>query len=334
MTECRIGAQRSQEGLLVGVFGVGASEQSRDASKHSFPVVRVEALERRESHERHHPGERSKGLGCETVPVRLAVVGHVEWVQFARLAKVPVAGEIVHAEETWEEPGGGGAVAAAAISRLTGAATLYTALGDDELGERTRDLLTRHGVEVHSARRPEETRRAFTFVDERAERTIAVLGSKLVPCGEEQELPWRELARFDGVYFASGDRAALEAARRARVVVATSGELETLRAASIHLDGLVGSGRDEGELYRTGDLEPPPRVVVTTAGALGGWAQPGGPYEAVVPLAPVSDSYGCGDAFAAGLTIALAQRREVAQAVAFAALCGAEALAIRGAGTA
>ena len=43
--------------------------------------------------------------------MRVAVVGHVEWVEFARVEAVPKPGEIAHAFETWEEPAGGGAVA-------------------------------------------------------------------------------------------------------------------------------------------------------------------------------------------------------------------------------
>ena len=32
--------------------------------------------------------------------VEVAVVGHVEWVEFARVDHVPAIGEIAHAEET------------------------------------------------------------------------------------------------------------------------------------------------------------------------------------------------------------------------------------------
>ena len=39
--------------------------------------------------------------------VRVGVVGHVEWVQFAVVDRVPAAGEIVHARETFDEPAGG-----------------------------------------------------------------------------------------------------------------------------------------------------------------------------------------------------------------------------------
>jgi hypothetical protein len=44
--------------------------------------------------------------------VKVAVVGHVEWIEFARVERVPAPGEVAHALEGWEEPGGGGAVAA------------------------------------------------------------------------------------------------------------------------------------------------------------------------------------------------------------------------------
>src|SRR5581483_3935545 len=96
------------------------------------------------------------------------------------------------------------------------------------------------------------------------------------------------------------------------------------------LDALVGSGKDEAERYHPGDLEPPPALVVSTAGALGGWTQPGGPYSAVAPPGPVVDAYGAGDCFAAGLTYALAAGLGAGEAVAFAARCGAAALTGRG----
>ena len=52
--------------------------------------------------------------------MRVAVVGHVEWVEFARVERVPSPGEIVHALEAWEGPAGGGAVAAAQLALVGG----------------------------------------------------------------------------------------------------------------------------------------------------------------------------------------------------------------------
>src|SRR5437764_14222831 len=216
--------------------------------------------------------------------MRVAVVGHVEWVEFARVESVPRAGEIVHALETWQEPAGGGAVAAAQLARLAGSCLFFTALGADELGRRSRSELTRLGIDVRAIPDAEPTRRAFTYVDETGERTITVLGQKLRPRGGDSRLPWRELAGLDAVYFVSGDAEALHHARLARTLVATARELATLRDAGVQLDALVGSGEDEGELYRPGELEPPPHVVVSTSRGLCGWVQPGGRYR----LAPLT----------------------------------------------
>jgi ribokinase len=262
--------------------------------------------------------------------MNVAVVGHVEWVEFARVAHVPAPGEIVHALESWEEAAGGGAVAAVQLAKLAGGCTLFTAFGSDELGRRARAQLAERGVNVRAMADSAPQRRAFCFVDETGERTITVLGEKLRPSGGDSRLPWRELSAMDAVYFVSGDAEALRLARNARVLVATTRELSTLRAGRVQLDALVGSGEDEGELYHPGDLEPAPALVVTTAGRLGGWSQPGGPYRAAAIPGPVVDAYGCGDSFAAGLTFALGRGEEAEAAVALAARCGAAVLTGRG----
>ncbi len=258
--------------------------------------------------------------------MRVAVVGHVEWVEFARVEHLPEPGEIVHAGEVWEEAAGGGAVAAVQLAKLAGAATLVTALGEDELGKRSREQLEGQSVTVKAGLRG-ATRRAFTHIDETGERTITVLGDKLRPREKDSDLDWREL---DAVCFVSGDAELVRAARRARVLVAIARELPTLRDAAVELDALVGSGKDESERYHPGDLDPSPKLIVTTAGALGGWAQPGGPFRAEDPPGPIEDSYGCGDSFAAGLTFALARGDAPADALVFAARCGAAVLSGRG----
>jgi ribokinase len=263
--------------------------------------------------------------------MRVAVVGHVEWVEFARVERVPAPGEIVHTLETWEEPAGGGAVSAVQLANLAGSALLFTSLADDELGKRSRAELETRGVTVHAGRAAGTQRRAFTYVDESGERTITVLGDKLRPSGEDASLPWEELARCDAVYFVSGDVAALRAARRSPLLVATSRELATLGRGGVEIDVLVGSGEDAGEHFEPGELDPPPRIVVTTSGALGGWIRPGGPFRAARLPGPVSDAYGCGDCFAAGLTYALAGGSALDEAVALAARCGAAVLTGRGA---
>jgi ribokinase len=264
--------------------------------------------------------------------MRVAVVGHVEWIEFLRVETVPRAGDIVGVTESWAEPAGGGGVAAVELARLAGEATLFCRLGTDELGRRARERLEAAGVRVQSPSSDEAQRRGFVYVDGAGERTITVIGEKPRPSGGDGTLPWEQLSEADAVYFTAGDPEAVRQARRARVLVATARELSTLRTAGVELDALVASGEDEAERYQAGDLDPPPKVVVSTAGALGGWAQPGGPYKAAERTDEFEDTYGAGDCFAAGLTFALAQGRELADALAFAAERGALALGRRGAG--
>ena len=266
--------------------------------------------------------------------MRAAVVGHVEWVEFARVDRVPVAGEISQAGETWAEPAGGGGVASVQLAHLTGDCALFTAFGGDELGGRAREELIRLGVRVESARREERQRRGFTFVDRNGERTITILGEKHLP-RRGDALPWEDLGETDAAYFVSGDADALRAARAARVLVATARVLPTLAEAHVPLDALVRSAGDPSESYRPGDLDPEPRLVVATAGRRGGvWTAAdgrSGSFEPAPLPGPLEDAYGAGDSFAAGLTYALAAEGELESALAFAALCGAAALARRGA---
>lgn len=262
--------------------------------------------------------------------MQLAVVGHVEWVEFVRVDELPSAGEIVHARESWEEAAGGGAVAAVQLANLAGSCLFFTELAGDDLGRRSKTELEARGVTVHAGRADGTQRRAFTHIDDGGERTITVIGEKLRPSGEDSSLPWELLARCDAAYFTGGDVAALRAARRAKVLVATSRELPTLRVAGVQIDVLVGSGEDAGERFEPGELDPAPRIVVTTAGGLGGWIRPGGPFRAAPIPGPVADAYGCGDCFAAGVTYGLGRSLAVDDAVAIGARCGATVLTSKG----
>ena len=265
--------------------------------------------------------------------MRVAVVGHVEWCEFAVVPHVPRPGHIVHAAETFEEAAGGGAVAAVQLRKLAGAATLFTAFGDDETGHRSEAELREHGVHVEGRSHPEPQRRAFVYLDSDGERTITVLGPRLGPSGAH-DLPWDLLDETDAVYVTAGDIEAVRQARRARVLVATPRGLDTLAEAHVQLDVLVSSGRDPGERYSPGDIDPAPKVVVGTLGADGGeWETASGEqgrWRAGELPGPIRDSYGSGDSFAAGLTYGLGAGWELPKAVELAARCGAACLTGRG----
>jgi ribokinase len=265
--------------------------------------------------------------------MRVAVVGHVEWIEFARVERVPLAGEIIHALEAWEEPGGGGSVAAVQLAKLAGQCAFFAALGDDPIGHRAGRDLSALGVRLEAVFRPTPQRRGFTFIDASGERTITVMGERMGPNGADP-LPWDVLDGTDAVYFTAGDEAALRHARRSNVLVATARILPQLARAGVPLDALVGSGRDQAERYAPGDLEPPPRVVVWTDGRSGGRYRTADGIEGTYPAAPIPgpvvDAYGCGDSFAAGLAFGLGSGLGVEESLALAAKCGAACLTGRG----
>jgi ribokinase len=262
--------------------------------------------------------------------MRTAVVGHTEWIEFGHVERVPKAGDIVHATDAWEEPGGGGAVASVQLARLAGSCTFFTALGDDERASWTRRELSRRGVRIEAVERDESSRQAVVFVDANGERTITTLGRRLEPARSDP-LPWDELERVDAVYVTAGDVGALHQARRARVVVATSRIMDLLAKADVRLDAVVGSGRDPAERFDPDALSTPPGLVVRTGSVRGGDFETAdgrrGRYEPVPPPGPVVDTYGAGDCFAGGLTYALGAGMSVDDALALAAKCGAGSVA-------
>ena len=265
--------------------------------------------------------------------MKAAVVGHVEWVDFIPVERIPAQGEILTTTDFWSEPAGGGTVAAAELMRLGADATFFTAIGRDELGFRTQKALLAHGLQVEVAVRDAPQRRAFTYIDAQSERTITVLGEKLHPHAADA-LGWDELADTDAVYFTSGDIGALHNARRARILVATARELPTLQAAGVQLDALVHSARDRGERYEPGDIKPAPKLVVSTEGSAGGryaGEEGDGRWKPAPLPGPVRDMYGAGDSFAAGLAYALGDGRPPQEAVEFAAQSSAAAMTRRGA---
>ncbi|HEX2702441.1 MAG TPA: PfkB family carbohydrate kinase, partial [Solirubrobacteraceae bacterium] len=214
---------------------------------------------------------------------------------------------------------------------LAGSGSFFTALGDDALGQQSRNRLAELGVTVHAARRSERTRRAFTFLDRHGERTITTLGERLEPRGTDQ-LPWGALAEADAVYFTAGDAEAAGHARMARVLVGTPRGARGL--ANVPLDALVYSSKDEEERAVAETLTPQPGLLVATHGAAGGsWRSArgvSGRWTPALPPGPLVDQYGAGDCFAAGLTFGLGSGLSAADAIALAARCGAWCTSARG----
>ncbi len=263
---------------------------------------------------------------------RVAVVGHVEWVDFVALERLPHPGEVVHARGAFTRAAGGGGVAAGVLAELGAEVDFFCALGNDALGHAAAEELAGRGVSVHAAWRDgEPTRRALTLLEDDGERTIVTVGERLEPRGAD-DLGWERLRQTDGVYFTAGDLGALEHARRSRVLTASPRGRATLQQGPT-IDALVFSRGDPDESHWARQLEARARLLVETHGAEGGsWrGESEGSWEAVAVDGPLMDAYGCGDAFAAAFTYGLAEGRSVAEAAELGAQIGARMLTRAGA---
>lgn len=266
---------------------------------------------------------------------RVAVVGHVEWVDFVVVPHLPGPGEILHVSSAHEAPAGGGGMAAYALTALTGSGAFWTVLGDDARAASCAERLRAAGVEVRGGvREGAAQRRVITYLTDDGERTITVLGERFVPQGDDTGVDWSELSSYDAIYLTAGDAAVTRAARGARLLSVTARARDSILAAGVPVDVLVGSATDPGERLDDELLAVArPGLIVQTEGAAGGsWRAADGSSGrwAATPLpgAPV-DAYGCGDAFATALTAALARGDAIATACTLAARVGAALLCER-----
>ena len=258
--------------------------------------------------------------------LRLAVVGHVEWAEFLRVPHLPTAGEITHVTDRWEAPAGGGAVTAVQLARLAGHAIFLTVLGDDEIGSR-RQVAVLVALAV-----------VEPTLQECVERHLRLPQCRECPGGGRQDLgapggtngadiagcevhgvdveirpPEGIVAAWSHPVSDHGDRsfaAAVEVHDHPALWL-------TLAVDRLHVytkaPQLIGRAMTE-------------LVVATERIAGGRWeASDGtrGHYDAVEPPGPVRDTYGCGDAFAGGLTAGLGAGLDVGAALDLAARCGA-----------
>ena len=172
--------------------------------------------------------------------VRAAVVGHVEWIEFVPVERVPRAGEIVGATESWQQAGGGGSVAAIQLSLLADSVLFLTVLG----ARRARTACVRGArrargrgarlVRRRSAAQGAGVRRRDGRADDH-DRS----GRSSGRAGHDDSLPWHELARCDAVYFCAGDVDALRRGAARAGARRDGARARTLRRAAVELDVLV-----------------------------------------------------------------------------------------------
>ena len=128
---------------------------------------------------------------------RVAIVGHVEWATHAH-GIFPAPGQITSLRDPFDEPAGGGAVAAAQAAALGAETLFFTAVGNDDVSTRALEILRDHGIEVRAARRATPLTRALSVTDATGDRAIALTGE---PMGPEigDALGWEDVATLDAV---------------------------------------------------------------------------------------------------------------------------------------
>jgi len=257
--------------------------------------------------------------------LKLAVVGHIEWVSFIEVEKMPSQGIIRHGSKVEEKPAGGGAVSAVQMSELShNQVHFFTSLGKDAIGNECYKKLSSLGLKLHVAWRDKPTRRGFSFVDCNGDRAITVIGERLQPNAEDP-LPWNLLSQFDGIFITATDSDVIRECRKAKVLCATPRlSIQELNKSNIELNALIGSKLDPDEQYDCQRLSRRPKLLISTEGAHGGEVSPGGSYKAIELKSKLMDTYGCGDSFAAGFTAGLAAKWSVKKSLHLAAECGAE----------
>ena len=221
--------------------------------------------------ERHLPGYREPRAGCARngaalVAVsaprpRVGVVGHVEWVEFAVVDRLPAPGEIVHARETLRarRP----AAARSRPCRWRGSparrcssprwATTSSAAPPTRSCARAASRSTPRGAATRA-----RGAAAPTSTDD-GERTITILGPRIVPHGDDDAAVGAAAPSSTASTSPAATPRRPRARRAARVLVATPRAADALREAGVELDVLVASASRPGRGARPRDARPAPR---------------------------------------------------------------------------
>lgn len=262
---------------------------------------------------------------------RILVLGTVAQDLVVQLREQLVSGGHQDGVDKGPRLGGGGANSAVALARAGDQALLVSAVGTDPIGDALLAELRALGVDLSLvARLQGGSSRSIVMTDPFGERSIVNLRRLL-----EREPPSRILAaEADAMYVRSRHQgmAPLMAKMAERMTVVA--HVPPTAPDSVPAQILVGSRSDLDDAFLADPFAHGQKVsggllqwIVITHGAKGAWAFGSGGQRHFVAAQSVSviDSTGAGDAFAAGLTHALAQGRDMEQALQLAVAWGTAA---------
>jgi ribokinase len=281
------------------------------------------------------------------------VVGSANRDYLVRMPTLPVPGETTLAQGLRNSCGGKGANQAVAASRLGARVSFVGCVGDDPDGALMLRELRAEGVEISDTTvlHDVETGRAFVWVDDRGENSIAVVAGanfRLSAAKVERAVRRTEpgtvlvvqceipVATIEAAILAStGTRVVLNLAPVVRLcddAIRRADPLVLNAAEATALTGIDVRSSDDA-LRAARELHPRPRSTVITIGAGGAvWVK--GSRSGYCPVrdrVAVVDSTGAGDAFVGALSAALARGADLTAAVAYGVHAGSYAVARPGA---
>jgi ribokinase len=273
-----------------------------------------------------------------------------------RVQRLPAAGETVMGDAFTTGPGGKGSNVAVGLARLGARVSIVARLGDDEFGRRALPFWCAEGIDcTHTtvaAGEPNAVASILVAAD--GENSIAVFrgaGYRLGAADVRAARPAFERAKCVTLPLELQDEAvdaALALAREARthtilnpaparalpdtwlrqIDVLVPNALEAKQLAGLPTDAAI-----EPQALGALLLSRGVGAVVMTCGAQGAWVFESGQAPLPVPAFAVHtvDTVGAGDAFNAGLAMALAEGATLAQAARFASATAALATTRQGA---
>jgi ribokinase len=262
--------------------------------------------------------------------VRACVVGSTNVDLVHDVPVLPRPGETVLSPSWRREGGGKGANQAVGLSRLGAQVRFVSAVGDDEPGRWSLDLLRGAGLDVADVRvTPAPTGQALVLVDPHGENCIVVSPGANLFVTAPEHLDADVLLLSLEVPLGVVEHAAVVARRSDVPVVLNAAPAQPLPATLLDaVDVLVVN---ETEWTALG--EPALPAVVVTRGARGCVVLEGGRAAELpaVPVADVVDTTGAGDCFAAALAWGLGSGLELGDAARFAARAAALSVTAPGA---
>ena len=266
---------------------------------------------------------------------KIVVVGSFNMDLTTYMERLPKPGETVHGRRFVTGPGGKGSNQAVAAARLGADVTFIGRVGTDSFGDTALRTWQDEGINTaYVVRDPENaTGVAPIFVEDSGENAIVVaLGANLALSPADVDAACEAIARADvlvaqleidlkTVAYAlktakSQDvRTILNPAPAAHLPAETLALADYLTPNETELETLYGS--IPGDLRQLVNVKG--QTLVMTAGARGAlWADASGSGEVPTYNVNVVDTTGAGDAFNGGLAVALAEGKDLAEAIAFA----------------